>query len=285
MMHQENSEEADIGPLPQVRLVIIAVVTILILWTLNLIIGLVPQFSAARGTFGDVFGVSNSLFSGLALAGVIYAILLQRSEIRLAKEELKRTKKIFEEQSASLSLQNRETKKQIFENTFFQILRVFTDLTSNLDLVGRNEIHGKDVFRTISNELSSKAMSNRQNNRSSEYGPVFNQVYLKHQDDLGHYFRVLYNIVKFVDRSEIDDKKFYTNIVRAQLSNAELHLLLYNGLSSNGAEKFKPLLETYAFFDNLPLRYIKFEDAVAQYSENAFGDNAEVIKLRNKIIK
>jgi hypothetical protein len=31
-----------------------------------------------RGTFGDMFGAVNALFSGLAFAGVIYAIILQR---------------------------------------------------------------------------------------------------------------------------------------------------------------------------------------------------------------
>lgn len=31
-----------------------------------------------RGTFGDMFGAINSLFSGLAFAGVVYAILLQQ---------------------------------------------------------------------------------------------------------------------------------------------------------------------------------------------------------------
>lgn len=43
---------------------------------------------ADRGTFGDMFGAVNSLFSGLAFAGVIYAILLQRKELELQREEL-----------------------------------------------------------------------------------------------------------------------------------------------------------------------------------------------------
>ena len=44
-----------------------------------------------RGTFGDMFGAVNSLFSGLAFAGVIYAIFLQRRELRETRHELKRT--------------------------------------------------------------------------------------------------------------------------------------------------------------------------------------------------
>lgn len=43
---------------------------------------------ADRGTFGDMFGAVNALFSGLALAGVIYAILLQRQELSLQRRDL-----------------------------------------------------------------------------------------------------------------------------------------------------------------------------------------------------
>jgi hypothetical protein len=42
-----------------------------------------------RGQFGDMFGGVNALFSGLAFAGVIYAILLQRRELALQREELR----------------------------------------------------------------------------------------------------------------------------------------------------------------------------------------------------
>lgn len=45
-----------------------------------------------RGDFGSMFGVTGSLFSGLALAGVVYAILLQRHELALQREELKLTR-------------------------------------------------------------------------------------------------------------------------------------------------------------------------------------------------
>jgi predicted aspartyl protease len=34
-----------------------------------------------RGLFGDTFGAMNALFSGLAFAGIVYTILVQRSEI------------------------------------------------------------------------------------------------------------------------------------------------------------------------------------------------------------
>jgi hypothetical protein len=41
-----------------------------------------------RGTFGDLFGAVNALFSGLAFAALIYTIVLQREEIRQNREEI-----------------------------------------------------------------------------------------------------------------------------------------------------------------------------------------------------
>lgn len=46
-----------------------------------------------RGTFGDMFGAINALFSGLAFGGVVYAILLQRKDLELQKNEIDSRKK------------------------------------------------------------------------------------------------------------------------------------------------------------------------------------------------
>ena len=43
-----------------------------------------------KGQFGDTFGALNALFSGLAFAGLIYTILLQRKELELTRQELKK---------------------------------------------------------------------------------------------------------------------------------------------------------------------------------------------------
>jgi len=45
-----------------------------------------------RGSFGDMFGAVGTLFSGLAFAGVICAIFLQRAELKLQHNELEMTR-------------------------------------------------------------------------------------------------------------------------------------------------------------------------------------------------
>jgi len=52
-----------------------------------IIVNIFPSMEA-RGQFGDMFGAINALFSGLAFLGVVYAILLQKKELSLQREEL-----------------------------------------------------------------------------------------------------------------------------------------------------------------------------------------------------
>lgn len=81
---------------------------------LQLIVGLLitTQFDtwADRGTFGDMFGAVNTLFSGLAFAGVIYAIFLQGKELELQREELKMTR---DELAKSADAQNAQVEMML----------------------------------------------------------------------------------------------------------------------------------------------------------------------------
>ena len=63
---------------------------VVLAWLLTLFIGhtLIDTWQE-RGQFGDLFGSVNALFAGLAFAGLIYAILLQRQELQLQREELR----------------------------------------------------------------------------------------------------------------------------------------------------------------------------------------------------
>ncbi|EGQ9322211.1 hypothetical protein NMS74_003495 [Vibrio cholerae] len=88
---------------------------------LQLIYGLVvleyiPEHSV-RGLFGDMFGGLTSLFSGLAFAGMIYAIILQSKELGLQREELTLTRGELaasrEEQRKSAKAQEELVEKQL----------------------------------------------------------------------------------------------------------------------------------------------------------------------------
>jgi hypothetical protein len=59
-----------------------------------------------RGTIGDMFNANNSLFSGLAFAGIIVTIILQKRELKLQREELMLTRK---ELARTAEAQERQT--------------------------------------------------------------------------------------------------------------------------------------------------------------------------------
>lgn len=82
---------------------------------------------------------------------------------------------------------------------------------------------------------------------------------------------MLYNIVKLVHRTDGIDKRFYANIVRAQLSSAELMLLFYNCLSNWGSEKFKPFVEEFALLKTLPNDVLPADALLHAYDPSAFG--------------
>ena len=60
-----------------------------------------------RGNFGEMFGVVEALFSGLAFAGIIYTILIQQKELSVQSRELARQRMLFEHQKESTVIQTR----------------------------------------------------------------------------------------------------------------------------------------------------------------------------------
>jgi hypothetical protein len=91
---------------------------------------------APRGQFGDLFGGVNALFTGLAFAGVIYTILLQRSELKLQREELRLTREELH-RSADAQLEQVKRLEEAAElsaistlvNTYGALLQPMRDVT------------------------------------------------------------------------------------------------------------------------------------------------------------
>jgi hypothetical protein len=243
---------------------------------------LIPRHFAPpshSGEFGDMFGGVNALFSGLAFVGVIYAILLQRRELQYQREELEQTRREIKGQREQLEAQNRTFRQQTFDNAFFHLLELHHQIVSGMDLGesgadAEAATTGRDCFvrfyddlreRLASDERFRASGATRENVRTA-YAELYEEI----QSEIGHYFRNLYNIVKFVDRSEVEDKQSYSNLVRAQLSSHELLMLFYNCSTHLGEEKFKPLLERYALLKNMPVAALFDPAHVRWYAPSAF---------------
>ncbi|MFC4216816.1 putative phage abortive infection protein [Pseudophaeobacter arcticus] len=278
---ESSSEEKDTqetnGPSPW--LAVVLGVLVFLLWCVNFLVSFNHSYDA-RGTFGDMFGAVNALFTGLAFAAVIYAIFLQKHEVRLLKSELAGTKRMMQEQQNLAAVQLTYLRKQTFESTFFQYLSVFNQIVAEMDLVSKDKpsVTGKDVFPVFLDRIM---RSQHLRLRGSYSGPneggrtedAYEEFYDDHNSELGHYFRTLYNLFKFVHKSDEIDQRLYTNLIRAQLSDDEAMLLFLNGLSLRG-QKFKPLLEKYSVLKNVDKesRLYELTEGKDTYSPSAFGE-------------
>ena len=110
------------------------------------------------GIFGDSSGAINALFSALAFAGVIFAIILQKKELGLQREELEQTREELKGQKEELIQQNETLRRQRFENTFFQMMSLQQEIVNTLSYtysiftskgIGNSVFKGRDVFRAL----------------------------------------------------------------------------------------------------------------------------------------
>ena len=266
-----------------------AAMVVIIVWLLSWgIIVLCIAGSTERGQFGDQFGAVNALFSGLAFAGLIITILQQRKDLYYQRKELEQTNQEMARQTKEFDAQNKTLKRQQFENSFFELLRILQTLVNDLQIeiefientrYEKISLHGREVFQELFTKRDKKAIV-----FPSCYLPSILEIAESEDFDfiamskgysfLYHYFRFVYRILKFVDDArelETDEERYlYVAFLRSTFSNYEIATLFYNGLSCKGKEKFKPLAEKYALFDNIDVRLLASEADLKLYHASAF---------------
>lgn len=174
------------------------------------------------------------------------------------------------------------TQKNQFENIFFNLLtqqRQIKDgikTTVHFEVEGEVETSGSNFFDDLATRISLDFQNKPKTHE--ELVKLYNYWFTIHNSDLGHFFRHLYHIVKFVDKnpfftSVIDNPNFlqkadYIKILRAQLSNSEIVLLALNGLTKQG-ERFKKYINEYELLVNINLEQELPED----YTSRVPGPN------------
>lgn len=231
----------------------------------------------------------------LALVWLVIGYLQQGEELKSNTEALLSQKEEFEVQNISI-------KKQLFENTYFNLLELHSDITESvkIDIKGETLQGRKAIIQILlvfivdlhrynnSSELSDELFSDEEGgnkiknphkiyeieNKGSPQivSDTYKRFYEKYQSHIGHYFRNLYLIIKYIDRSDLasKEKKFYTNLLRAQLSSDELLFLFYNCSSPHGIKKLKPHVEKYELLEHLPV-YKCLNGLANNFESRAFG--------------
>jgi hypothetical protein len=210
-------------------------------------------------TFGEIFTALGSLFTALAFAGLIVTIIIQRQDIN--------------DQNEINNIQN-------FENNFFRLLEqhhriidsfVIEPKTNEKNKLfapypeNRTKITQLEAFDFLAKDFKYEYEKVKEIRFPADKSiqTVFVYAFLHHTYGLygymlGHYFRNLYHIVKYID----DDKSLktfelkykYAKILRAQLSAPEINMIAWNGLTYYG-EAFKPLIEKYRLLKNMNFTY------------------------------
>ncbi|WP_122950715.1 putative phage abortive infection protein [Ectopseudomonas composti] len=169
--------------------------------------------------FGDTFGVLTSLFSGLAFAGLILTVLLQRQELKEARD-------IFQSQK--------------FEDAFYRLLdlhlrnlsaiKIKTGGSTDDSLTGVDAINAQ-LKKFITNTGQFRAYS-----QHPETLPIYEQeFFVEIQRSLAPQARYLgsfESILQLID-NELDnntDKKTYYKILIAQLTSVEKRYIFYQCL-------------------------------------------------------
>lgn len=140
----------------------------------------------AFGQFGDSFGVLNALFSGVALIGAIYAVILQRKDFRLTLKEYSETREANQKTAAAqeraaeisgyTSLIEIETKRlnnirrgQAYINDVISVVNGnFGDFGSMLDSLNQR-ISRHDSQLSISESLKIDLMVSKINEKYKDY--------------------------------------------------------------------------------------------------------------------
>ncbi|MCT7911620.1 putative phage abortive infection protein [Arcobacter lacus] len=257
--------------------------------------------------FGDFMGGTlNPILAALSLFGLLFTIYYQNRELEETRKELKKSTQAQREQSESLKLQNEATKLQIFENTFFQLNKVFFNtkngLSIKVDIFENNNgfinggggqfteysgIHDDDFYildciktsTFLSHEVIEKYLTIFKKRYKKWSYDEFNENYERFT---GTYFGQIYQILKFVDNSNIENKQRYVNIFRAQFTKQELEFLFYHCLGSIGKRRFKKLVEDYEFFEHIVLNE-DIEKKLLEYHKNAFGKNEKILEKYNEL--
>jgi hypothetical protein len=283
--------------------IVLAIIGVIAAWGLSWwLINKNIDCSTERGTFGDMFGAVNALFSGLAFAGLIVTLLYQKEELKLQREELKETRNELNAQKLEFQEQNKTMKRQRFENTFFNMLSLQQEIVTNLSYEyyvnpnicppnvpaeqfyytsTKGLLHGREVFEG----MYKRAIIDYNGRRYADglYNILKNFGHLAYSNikattRFDHCFRHLYRIYKYVDTSDLitkEERYDYACIIRSQLSDYELVMLFYNCLTTNGREKFKPLIEKYAIFNNLREELLANAAHKELYAETAYDRCAE----------
>lgn len=234
------------------------------------------------GSFGDfIGGILNPVVAFLALFWLTRSIAIQREELRDTKIALEKSYEAQRQQAIT-------AEKQSFEDTFFALLDQHNKVLESL--------HHKEHLqnsRTTIELLHSHALGVGVKSLA-----VASERFKKLDELSGHYFRILYQLLKLISLNAPQtnlgptftgetllatdpspNEKLYSNIVRSFLSSSVTQLLAVNcycPTKNTTYWNYKCLVERYAFLEHMPFEvqdqsHPALIETTSHYGRSAFG--------------
>ncbi|AWV35172.1 hypothetical protein [Paenibacillus odorifer] len=237
---KKKSEKVSFWPM------IVFVVLVLGLWLGNMFGGLYgfkpddnASFWGDRGTFGDMFGAVNALFSGLAFAGLIFTIILQRKDLKLQFKELSRQADEAEKMAKQLEIQQQLTSYQLAQSTVNDLIRIKNFTINQYGYYWRaDDTNFKDNGMNALNGLARQE-------------PQIIENETKNNQTLSQYCSVLFYILEYLIDSNLNEqqRKVLAKTLQLQLTRYELKIMqIY-------AERDMARLKLWDFFNKATVKF------------------------------
>lgn len=224
-----------------------------------------PDVGPSGGVKGDAFGAVNALFSGLALAGVIVAILLQSEELKLQRKELKHTRKELRGQKEQLEAQVRGSLQREFDVRYFETMRLFRQCIDGLSVNGgaKGIIHGTAALSFFCEhfDLQDKVFAAR--------------VFATNDRSFGNQIRPIMQILELAVQMLADEqaRDFHFLLLKSTSGRSDqLSFFFYVLEEESRISGLAKELNAMAFFDGIKLPDVGYD--FNELTPKAFGVNS-----------
>ena len=237
------------------------------------------------GQFGDYLGgLINPVVGLITIVLLILTLTAQRAELAAQRQELALQRKESQRSADALDAQHKAIQLQSFEQTLFKWFDNYRELIQSIESMHtekatettpaeRKTLTGQKALRRITTNIYQFSPDIRQKINQDNYDMIW-ALDQKTVDDFYDNLkrsasktlenehlttttalRTLYGIFKWIHSNDnpgldVERKKMYAGIIRAQLSEYELRLLFINGMGKRGL-KFVQYANEFAMFDNM----------------------------------
>lgn len=224
------------------------------IWQDRTLLGMAGEFLG--GTVGPIW----------ALAGVILfflALIYQKRELVLQRMELHESRKIMEDQSKTIAIQQ-------FENTFFQLLNFHINAANQ---IRNTKINAKSKSQNAFDELymdfkkeTAKLKSRRKADAGSlsptdeSFENTFKAVYEGYKNTFQHYLENYKALLLFI-KGKSHDPSFYYNILKSHFTEQEVQVHFYYIILISKNPELVKIIEKYHLFQKINERAVVDIDA------------------------